>query len=181
MQEKSENVFICPLGQDSQKDLGITIGQINCDSKTLSSLTQQKFVAILEKSLENEDKRSEPGETNDLELMLKEKASLEEESRRLDEEGKRLEVLVRIHIEELAQETKKRNCEKQKANMDLRARVDMLETQLRELSILETASGESIAEKIDYDPYPSSSEASQDELLDYDQNAIAVEIIEEIK
>lgn len=179
MQEKNENVFICPLGQDSQKDLGITIEQINCDSKTLSSLTQQNFPAILEKSLENEGKRSEPGETNVLELMLKEKARLEEESRRLDEEGKRLEVIVRIHIEKLAQETKKRNCEKQKANMDLRARVDMLETQIRELSILETP-GESIAEKIDYESYPSS-EVSQDDLLDYDQNAIAVEIIEEIK
>ena len=180
MQEKNESVFICSIEQDSQKNRANIFEEITRDSILHSPSAQQNSLAICEKILEDKGVQPTPGDTNDLELLLKEKAGLEEESRRLDEERKRLDLLVRMHLEELAQDTKKRNCEKQKANMDLRARVDMLETQLRELSVLET-SGESIAEKIDNSPYPSSSEASQDELLDYDQNAIAVEIMEEIK
>ena len=149
-----------------------------------SSSIQQNSPAIGEKVLEDKGMPPTPGETNDLELLLREKAGLEEESRRLDEERKRLDLLVRMHLEELAQDTKKKNSEKQKANIDLRARIGMLETQLRELSVLDIST-ESLAEKIDSSPYSASSEASHEELLDSDQNAsaveIAVEIIEEIK
>jgi hypothetical protein len=180
VQEKNENVFICPIREDSQKNRANLLEEIACASIVHSPSAQQNSPSICEKIHDDKGVQPTPGDTNDLELLLKEKAGLEEESRRLDEERKRLDLLVRMHLEELAQETKKRNCEKQKANMDLRARVDILETQLRGLSVLEI-SGESIAEKIDNSPYPSSSEASQDELLDYDQNAIAVEIMEEIK
>ena len=180
MQEKNESVFICPIEQDSQKNRANNLEEITCDAILYSTSAQQNFPIICEKIIEDKDMRPAASDTNDLELLLIEKAGLEEESRRLDEERERLDLLVRMHLEELAQETKKRNCEKQKGNMTLRARIDMLETQLRGLSVLEI-SGESIAEKIDKDPYPSSSEASQDELFDYDQNAIAVEIIEEIK
>ena len=180
MQEKNESVFICSIEQDSQKNRANIFEEITRDSIVHSPIAQQNSPAICEKILEDKDMRPTPGDTNDLELLLKEKAGLEEESRRLDVERKRLDLLVRMHLEELAQETKKRNCEKQKANIDLRARVDMLETQLKGLSVLEI-SEESIAEKIDASLYPPLSEASQEELLDSDQNAIAVEIMEEIK
>ena len=211
MQGKNESVFLCPLEQDDQKNRANTLEEINCNSIVQSTSTQQNSPDVREKVLEDKDMRPTPSETNDLELLLREKAVLEEESRRLDEERKRLDLLVRMHLEELARETKKRNSEKrqamihlreqigrletqlgleksvqekQKANIDLRARIGMLETQLRELSVLDIST-ESLAEKIDSSPYSASSEASHEELLDSDQNAsaveIAVEIIEEIK
>ena len=180
VQEKNESVFLCPLEQDNQKNRKNTIEEINLDSIVQSSSIQQNSPAIGEKVLEDKGMPPTPGETNDLELLLREKAGLEEESRRLDEEQQRLDLLVRMHLEELALETKKRNGEKQKAIIDLRARVGMLETQLRGLSVLEN-SGEGIAKKIDNCPYPPSTEASREELFDSDQNAMAVEIIEEIK
>ncbi len=130
VQEKNESVFVCPLGQDSQKNLANTIEQINCDLKALPTITQQNSLPILEKSLENEGMRAEPSEANDLELLLKDKASLEEESRRLDVEEKRLDLLVRIHIDEFAKETKKRNSEKKHAIIQLREQIGRLEAQL---------------------------------------------------
>ena len=180
MQEKNESVFICSIEQDSQKNRANIFEEITRDSIVHSPIAQQNSPAICEKILEDKDMRPTPSDTNDLELLLREKAGLEEESRRLDEERKRLDLLVRMHLEELAQETKKRNCEKQKANIDLRARIGMLETQLRELSVLDIST-ESLAEKIDNSHYSASSEAFHEELLDSDQNAEAVEIIEEIK
>jgi hypothetical protein len=85
-----------------------------------------------------------------------------------------------LGLEKLVQGAKMRNGEKQQENVDLRRTIGMLEAQLGGLSVTDV-SGEGKAEKIDNSPHTPPSEASQEELLDSDQNVTVVEIIEEIR
>jgi hypothetical protein len=213
-QGKDDSVFLWLLEQERQNNRERALRETNRNSVVQSPGIPCSPPAIRENDHEDEGVQSPSGEKTDLELLFKEKAGLEEESRLLDEEQKRLNLRVKTLIGKLVQETKKRNSEKQQEiihlreqigglenqlgleklvqgakmrngekqqeNVDLRRTIGMLEAQLGGLSVTDV-SGEGKAEKIDNSPHTPPSEASQEELLDSDQNVTVVEIIEEIR
>jgi uncharacterized coiled-coil protein SlyX len=65
---------------------------------------------------------------------MKEKADLEEESRRLDAEQKKLSMRARALYEKLIQEMRKKNVEKQQTVSQLQAKIGNLEAQLAKVS-----------------------------------------------
>ena len=68
-------------------------------------------------------------ENADLEALLKEKAGLEEELARSDNEMKQLELRAKALYEKLIEETKKRNVEKRLEIERWREKIEALETQ----------------------------------------------------
>ena len=69
---------------------------------------------------------------------MKEKADLEEESRRLDAEQKKLSMRARALYEKLIQEMRKKNVEKQQTVSQLQAKIGNLEAQLAKVSNTES-------------------------------------------
>jgi len=93
-----------------------------------------------EKSPKDENNRSVFNETLDLERVMKDKAILEEESRRLDEAQERLHLQARMLCGKIMiQEMKKRNGEKRQALDQLQEKVSSLEAQLSPPSMLNTS------------------------------------------
>ncbi len=133
-QGKNESVFLWLLEQDRQKKRANLLKEKNRDSEVHFPREQQNSPAIKEKVFEDKRMRLSPDDANELELLLKEKAELERDSRHLDQERKRLVLLVRMHLGQLAQEIGKRNNEKRQAIIQLREQIGKLETQLGGLS-----------------------------------------------
>ncbi len=73
-------------------------------------------------------------ETVPLEQLINEKMTVEVESRELDEEQKQLKARAKALTEQIIQELKKKNNDKQRAVSQLQSTVSELESQLNALS-----------------------------------------------
>jgi hypothetical protein len=73
-------------------------------------------------------------ETVQLEQLLNEKASVEDEGHELDEEQRQLKLRAKMLTEKIIQEIKKRNTNKQETVNTLQSKVNELESQLNSLS-----------------------------------------------
>ena len=74
-------------------------------------------------------------ESPQLEQLLSEKASIEDEGRELDDEQRKLKARAKVLTEKIIQELKKRNNAKQDTLSKLQSQVDGLEAQLDSLSV----------------------------------------------
>ena len=118
--------------------------------------------------------------TTEIEQLMKEKSSLEDESRRLDEDQKKLNLRLKALYEKVIQEMKKKNSEKQQTVSQLQAKIGNLESQLDKLSVagaLETSQ----AEKVDSKQNEKPAVNLQEELSEADENVTVAEIEEEIE
>ena len=73
-------------------------------------------------------------ETIQLEQLLNEKASMEDEGRELEEENRQLKVKAKVLTEKIIEELRKKNDAKQKAVNNLQSKVNELESELSTLS-----------------------------------------------
>jgi hypothetical protein len=80
-------------------------------------------------------------ETVQLEQLLNEKTSTEDEGRELDEEQRQLKLRAKMLTEKIIQELRKRNNDKQEAVNKLQSRVNELESQLNSLSVSDVLGG----------------------------------------
>jgi chromosome segregation ATPase len=80
-------------------------------------------------------------EKTEFEQLLNQKADLEQEARKLEEERKQVEIRAREVCEKIIQELKEKNSAKREAINRLQAKADELESQLNSVSgcILESA------------------------------------------
>jgi hypothetical protein len=108
-----------------------SVEEINPSKAAPSPSIPHNSSAIDENAYEDGCMQSTSGETINLERLSKEKEALEEESSRLDEEQIRLNLRERMLLEELVQETKDRNSEKQQAIIHLRGQIEELEAPFR--------------------------------------------------
>jgi len=118
--------------------------------------------------------------STEIEQLMKEKSSLEDESRRLDEDQKKLNLRLKALYEKVIQEMKKKNSEKQQTVSQLQAKIGNLESQLDKLSVagaLETSQ----AEKVDSKQNEKPAVNLQEELSEADENVTVAEIEEEIE
>ena len=131
MGNKNESIFLWMLEQERQKNRTHVVEETNRDSVELPTTADQPPES--EKPHKKEDKPPTPKETPDLERLMKEKESLELESRRLDEEQEKLNLRFKALCEKIVQQTKKNNSEKRQAANQLQVRIDSLEAQLKAL------------------------------------------------
>jgi hypothetical protein len=73
-------------------------------------------------------------ETVQLDQLLNEKRSVEDEGHELDEEQRQLKLRAKMLTEKIIQELKKRNTNKQETVTNLQSKVNELESQLNSLS-----------------------------------------------
>jgi chaperonin cofactor prefoldin len=131
MGNKNESIFLWMLEQERQKSRTHVVEETNRDLVELPTTADQPPES--EKPQTREDKPTAPKENTDLERLMKEKESLESESRRLDEEQEKLNLRVKALCEKIIQQTKKKNSEKKQAANQLQTRIDSLEAQLNAL------------------------------------------------
>jgi len=121
--------------------------------------------------------------TAELESLVREKADLEEESRRLDVEQKKLNLRAKTLYEKLIQEMRRKNTEKQQTLSQLQSKIGNLEKQLANIS----GSGgladseETPAEKSDDSQNDQMPEAYEEGPAGADDNVTVAEIEEEIE
>jgi chromosome segregation ATPase len=127
---KNESVFLWMLEQDRQKNRVAKGEELGHNSPVPSLSIPSSSYGIREEIRENQGLQSIVCETSDLERLLREKESLEEEARCLDEDVKRLNLRERALLEQLVQETRKRNEEKKRAVLQLQEQLGGLEDRL---------------------------------------------------
>ena len=119
------------------------------------------------------------GEKTEFEQLMKEKSVLEEESQRLDDEQKKLNLRAKMLCEKLIQEIKKTNSEKQQAVNKLQTRIGDLEAQLDRLSVSGTID-EKKAEKVEDGQDETITEVFEEAFVDTDESITVAEIQQEI-
>ncbi len=135
--DKNEGVFLWLLEQERQKDRTHQLNERLCNIAMQSSNTLPEELFCDEKFQEENDVQlePEPDELNNLNLLLKEKANLEEESCSLNEQEERLNLQIKMLLEKIVAEKKKKNNEKRETTMQLQARIKALEDQLESLFV----------------------------------------------
>ncbi len=128
---------------------------------------------------EKENKTPAPSKTDNFDMLIQEKSTLEKESLRLEIEQKELNQRARVLSERLIREKKRRNDEKQHEISQLQTRISTLENLLQQLSFSEAP------EKYEVGKIPEilsklESSVSHWVLLDPDCDGFTVEILEEI-
>ncbi len=114
-------------------------------------------------------------ERTELEQLVKEKSNLEEQSQRLDEEQKKLNLRAKMLYEKIIQEIKKKNNEKEQAVNQLQTKIGDLEAQLDRLLVSGIANKEKTAKDEDT-PDEAASEAFEEDVLDIDESITVAEI-----
>jgi chromosome segregation ATPase len=127
---KNESVFLWMLEQDRQKNRVAKGEELGHNSPVPSLSIPSSSYGIREEIRENKGLQSIVCEKSDLKRLLEEKESLEEEARCLDEDVKRLSLRERTLLEQLVQETRKRNEEKKRAVLQLQEQLGGLEDRL---------------------------------------------------
>ena len=132
--DKNEGIYLWLLEQDRQKNRAQALKQTDLNpavqsqnTSSNSGFNSEEFQTQIEK------KPSSYSESTDFEQLIKEKASLEEEYHRLDEEQQKLNLRIKMLCEETIREMKKKNGEKQQIVNQLQARISGLEDKLDKL------------------------------------------------
>lgn len=128
---RNEGVFLWLLEQERQKDRSYQLKERLCNAtmKTSNALPEELFWD--EKLQEEKDVQLEiePHELNNFDLLLKEKANLEEQSCCLDKQQERLNLQIKMLLEKIVEEKKKKNNEKRQEIIQLQTRIKVLEEQ----------------------------------------------------
>ncbi len=114
-------------------------------------------------------------ERTELEQLVKEKSNLEEQSQRLDEEQKKLNLRAKMLYEKIIQEIKKKNNEKEQAVNQLQTKIGDLEAQLDRLLVSGRVNKEKTAKDEDTTE-EATLEAFEEDVLDIDENITVAEI-----
>ncbi len=130
MRDKNEDIHLWLLEQNRKKDRVRLLEESNQEmpSVPVSILNHPWFNN--EEAYKVEVERPTFSENADLDALLKEKADLEEEMHRTDEEIKELDSRVKALREKIIEETKKRNIEKRLEIERWRKKIEALENQL---------------------------------------------------
>jgi len=169
MPDKNEGIYLWLLEQDRQKNRAYAL-KVTDESPTLHfQSTQDNSRTNTEKSSEDLNEQSPLSENIGLDELIEEKADLEEESRRLDEEQRHQSLRIKILCEKLVQEIKKKNSQKRQTIDQMHTRIDKLETRLKEISNFESREENDTLE------------AFQEKLSDHGRGEVPVNIVEEIK
>jgi cell division septum initiation protein DivIVA len=138
MRDKNEAINLWLLELDRQKNRARVLEETTRKSTVQSPSNQHDPWFNCDESHKEENKQIAICEAADLEHLMKEKGSLEEESQCLDEAQKKLDQRAKMLTEKIIQEIKKRNSEKKQAIDQLRARMHRLEAQIGSLSVPNT-------------------------------------------
>ena len=138
MRDKNEAISLWLLELDRQKNRARVLEETARKSTVQSPSNQHDPWFNCDKSHKDENKRQAICEATDLEHLMKEKRSSEEDCHCLDEAQKRLDQRAKMLTEKIIQEIRKRNSEKKQAIDQLRARMHSLEAQLGSLSVPNT-------------------------------------------
>ena len=181
MSDKNEGIFLWILEQDRKQNQARA--QAEAVRKSTEPAPNAAIDTLFASQKPNEDENEQPtfSEDSDLEKLLKEKTSLEEESRNLDEIRKKLNQQAKMLSEKLVQEIKRKNGRKKTIVNELQARIGKLEACFQELSPTDELGEAESAGNDDNKSNKPALEASQEELLDSGQDGVAVDVIEEIK
>ena len=139
MRDKNEAISLWLLELDRQKNRARVLQENARNSAVQSPSNQHDPWFNCDKSHKDENKRIAISKATDLEQLMKEKGSLEEESQSLDAAQEKLDQRAKKLTEKIIQELRKRNIEKKQAIDQLRARTRSLEAQLCSLSVLDAA------------------------------------------
>jgi len=139
MRDKNEPINLWLLELDRQQNRARVLEETARKSAMQSLSTQYDPWSNCDKSHKDENKRIAISKATDLEQLMKEKGSLEEESQSLDAAQEKLDQRAKKLTEKIIQELRKRNIEKKQAIDQLRARTRSLEAQLCSLSVLDAA------------------------------------------
>ncbi|HEX9261587.1 MAG TPA: hypothetical protein VF893_03580 [Candidatus Bathyarchaeia archaeon] len=132
--DKNEGIYLWLLEQDRQKNRVQALKQTDLNPAVQSqNIPSNTGFNSEESQAQTEEKQLTCGESTNFEQLTREKASLEEEYHRLDEEQKKLSLRIKILCEETIREIKKKNSEKQQAVNQLQARISGLEDKLDKL------------------------------------------------
>lgn len=178
MHDKNEGIYLWLLEQDRQRNRSRLLKETNPASASVPSSIALNSYFNVEKTLKEGCKPSKFIETTGIGHFTRERASLEKESRRLDEERKKLNLRVKIALA-LVQEIKRINDEKSKALEQLQIRIDELEAQLGELPFSDVPT-ENGTVRIENNLNESASEPSQ-RALGFDENGVVVKITKKIE
>jgi len=136
MRDKNEPISLWLLELDRQKNRARVLAETARNSALQSPSTQHDPWFNCDKSHKEENKRLPISKAKGLEQLIKEKVSLEEKSRFLDEAQENLDQRAKKLTGKIIQELKKRNIEKKQTIDQLRTRTRILEAQLGSLSVL---------------------------------------------
>ena len=134
MGEKNESIFLWMLEQERQKSRAFAVELAAHDSAAQLPSILDTLLSNGEESSKHEDESPTVDETTELDQLMKEAKSLEEESHRLTDEEKQFSLRAKMLCERAIQELKKKNGEKQQEVTRLKEEISNLETQLHDLS-----------------------------------------------
>ena len=124
-------------------------------------------------------------ETVQFEQMMNEKASMEEESRHLDEAQKQLKIRAKVLAEKIIQELRKKNIEKKQAVDQLQSKIGNLEAQLNALSVSDMPPAPAIEETAEVKEATETAEPANEgfaeEMPETDENVTIAAVEEEIE
>ncbi len=179
MNDKDDGIFLWMLEQDRQRNKDRVLNKEFVESKEQLSSAARELIFSARNS-ETETVQSTPHETDDLAELLGEKADLEKESLRLDEEERELSLRARALSEKVMQEITRRNDEKRKKISQLQAKINKMELTLGELSVPNPAVRNTFGSVEPESAKPADSRGSPRESPDAGDREPIVEIVEEV-